>query len=164
MTFALAFHFHVYLPWVNTCLTYFLKCKSASRRFQPEEGPSRGPLRDCLKPMDRLQLYWKVASVSEGRGADHGWTLIELEGFKTLDHWKVATGAGGGREQRPSTSRCLDKYFMLSIFQGWAPRNSVLAKSVARTWKLQDVSQHQDDLLLWTLVAHAYTRPYTLLA
>ena len=28
-------------------LTQILKCESASRRFQPGEGPSRGLLRDC---------------------------------------------------------------------------------------------------------------------
>ena len=67
---------------------------------------------------DRLFAALVKSGECEGRGADHGWTLIELEGFKTLDHWMVATRAGGGREQRPSTSRCLDKYFMLSIFQG----------------------------------------------
>ena len=40
-----------------------LKCESASRRFQPGEGPSRGLLCDCTtSPMDRF------AALDEARG------------------------------------------------------------------------------------------------
>ena len=46
MIIASASQFHVYLPWVNTCLAC-LKCEIASRNFLPREGPSRGLLRDC---------------------------------------------------------------------------------------------------------------------
>ena len=46
--------FHIYLPWGQMCL----KCESASRRFQPGEGPSRGLLRDCTtSPINSLQHY-----------------------------------------------------------------------------------------------------------
>ena len=44
MTFALASQFHFYSLWGLTC-------ESASRRFQPGEGPSRGLLRDCTTSM-----------------------------------------------------------------------------------------------------------------
>ena len=38
---------------VNARLAECLKCESASRRFQPEEGPSRG--RDCTSsPINRF--------------------------------------------------------------------------------------------------------------
>ena len=40
-----------------------IKCESASRRFQPEEGPSRGLLRDCTtSPINCLQHYLEVVS------------------------------------------------------------------------------------------------------
>ena len=51
MTFALVSQFHVYLPWgqcpFSIVSQQFLKCKSASRTFQPGEGPSMCLLRDC---------------------------------------------------------------------------------------------------------------------
>ena len=43
----LASQFHIYLLWVNICLAKCLKYDSASRPFQPGEGPKRGLLRDC---------------------------------------------------------------------------------------------------------------------
>ena len=51
MTFALAFHFHVYLPWVNTCLAYVLS--------------SRGLLRDCKTSRNLREGSFEVCSSSE---------------------------------------------------------------------------------------------------
>ena len=46
---------------VNVCLALCLKCESASRHFQPEEGPSRGILSDCeIFANLRLKLYGAV--------------------------------------------------------------------------------------------------------
>ena len=48
MIVASASQFHVYLPWgQRPFIIVSLYCKSASRRFQPGEGPSRGLLRYC---------------------------------------------------------------------------------------------------------------------
>ena len=41
----------LYLPWGKHPSQLCLKCESASRRFQPGEGPSIGLLRD-YKPLD----------------------------------------------------------------------------------------------------------------
>ena len=51
MTFEFATQFYCFLPWGDACLEYCLKCESACRSFQPEEGPSRGLLRD-YEPSD----------------------------------------------------------------------------------------------------------------
>ena len=41
-----------------------LKCESASRRFQPGEGPSRGLLRDCTtSPINRFAALCKMYDV-----------------------------------------------------------------------------------------------------
>ena len=47
MIIASVSQFHNYLSWVNARLALCLKCKSACKRFQLEEGPSRGFLRVC---------------------------------------------------------------------------------------------------------------------
>ena len=54
LAFVSASQFHIYSPWVNAHLAWCLNsasvcliCESASRRFQPGEGPCRGLLRDC---------------------------------------------------------------------------------------------------------------------
>ena len=63
MTFASASQFHVYLPWGQCPFSIVswqcLKCESASRHFQPGEGPSRGLLSDC-------ENRWMVCSSSAG--------------------------------------------------------------------------------------------------
>ena len=50
-----------FLTWVNACLVVFqecLKCESASRHFQPGEGPNRGLLYKCeIFVILRLKLY-----------------------------------------------------------------------------------------------------------
>ena len=42
-----ASHFQVYLLSVHACLALCLECGSASRRFHPGEGPSKGLLHHC---------------------------------------------------------------------------------------------------------------------
>ena len=56
------FHKHYYLEgvfWMKAAITAYDKCDSASRHFQPGEGPSKGLLRDCeILAKVRLKLYW----------------------------------------------------------------------------------------------------------
>ena len=75
------------LPLVVQCCNVIcewpLKCESASRCFQPGEGPSRGFLCDCSKPMDRLQ---------------------RMVGMSTLkcDRWRVADTRNWAHKAVPS--------------------------------------------------------------
>ena len=92
MTFASASQFHVYLPWVNVCLSQLLKYESASWHFPPGEGPSRGLIRDCeifaclritLVCSSSGDLEWAVSQLvsgpTDGGGRDSGESLGRVE-------------------------------------------------------------------------------------
>ena len=72
MTFASGTQFHVFLPWGQRLFSIVsykcLLCESASRHFQPREGPSRGLLRDCTtSPINRFAaLVTSLLVVADG--------------------------------------------------------------------------------------------------
>ena len=75
-----------YLQWVSR-LAEYLQCKSASRYFQPEEGPSRGLLLDCNTQIFAkacLKLYLPVPRL---------WALVPAQ-----DYNLVLAAAAGWRE------------------------------------------------------------------
>ena len=75
LIFALATQFHVYLPWVNTCLAKCLKCESASKHFQPREGPSRG-----LPVIVKSSRTFVWSSIYQTAGISVGLRLLRKQG------------------------------------------------------------------------------------
>ena len=82
--------FHIERPW-GQCLFSIVslqcrKCESASRRFQPGEGPSWGLLRDCetdgslySTSLSRAGLWAAVGMVRSEYCLEHSWIMWTLD-------------------------------------------------------------------------------------